>query len=163
MARGLHVEPGMGNARLRSAAGYTAVELLFVMVVLGILLAITFIKAGPALERARVRGAAGVLATDLQYAQALAARYRTPMVFTVDEAQKTYQIADRGGTNVYRQRNFGTGGEYVLDQFTATPATVEVLPNAVVAQSATYTLGLDGFRRRVTFSRAGQIRVATIP
>jgi prepilin-type N-terminal cleavage/methylation domain-containing protein len=153
----------MGMVRLRTVTGYSVIELLFVMVVLGILLTITYVKAGPALERARVRGAAGVLATDLQYAQALAARYRTPMVFTVDVAQKTYQIADRGGANVYRQRNFGTGGEYVLDQFTATPTAVEVLPNAVVAQSATYTLGLNGYQRRVTFSRAGQIRVATIP
>jgi prepilin-type N-terminal cleavage/methylation domain-containing protein len=153
----------MGNARPRNVAGYTVIELLFVMVVLGILLAITYIKVGPALERARVRGAAGVLATDLQYAQALAARYRTPMVFTVDAAQKTYQIADRGGANVYRRRNFGTGGEYVLDQFAAIPTAVEVLPNAVVAQSATYTLGLNGYRRQVTFSRAGQIRVATLP
>ncbi len=153
----------MGNARFRTVAGYSLIELLFVMVVLGILLAITYVKVGPTLERARVRGAAGVLATDLQYAQALAARYRTPMVFTVDATQKTYQIADRGGANVYRLRNLGAGGEYVLDQFTATPTAVEVFPNAVVAQSATYTLGLNGYRRRVTFSRAGQVRVATIP
>lgn len=149
--------------RRRPATGYTVIELLFVMVVLGILLTITYINVGPALERARVRGAAGALATDLQYAQALAARYRAPMVFTVDTTLRTYQIADRSGANVYRHRSFGTGGEYVLDEFTATPTAVEVLPNAVVAQSATYTLGLNGYQRRVTFSRAGQIRVATVP
>jgi prepilin-type N-terminal cleavage/methylation domain-containing protein len=153
----------MDRLRLRTAAGYTVIELLFVMVVLGILLTITYVKVGPALERARVRGAASELATDLQYAQALAARYRTPMLFTVDGAGMTYQIADRSGANVYRQRNFGTGGEYVLDEFTATPTAVEVLPNAIVAQNATYTVGLNGYRRQVTFSRAGQIRVTTIP
>jgi prepilin-type N-terminal cleavage/methylation domain-containing protein len=153
----------MDQTRLRTVTGYSVIELLFVMVVLGILLTITYLKAEPALERARVRGAAGIMATDLQYAQALAARFRTPMVVSVNVTQKTYQIADRAGTNVYRLRNLGGSGEYALDEFTAAPAAVEVFPNAVVAQSATYTLGLNGYRRQVTFSRAGQVRVVTVP
>lgn len=153
----------MDQTRLHTVSGYTLIELLFAVVVLGVLLTITYLKAEPALEHARVRGAAGVLATDLQYAQALAARDRTPMVVSVNVPQKTYQITDRAGVNVYRSRNLGGSGEYTLDEFAATPTSVQVFPNAIVAQNATYTLGLNGYRRRVTFSRAGQVRIVIVP
>lgn len=153
----------MGQTRRRSVTGYSLVELLFALVVFGVLLTITYLKAEPALEHARVRGAAGILATDLQYAQALAARFRTPLVISFDLTAKTYEITDRSGATVYRLRNLGGSGDYALDELTATPAAVQVFPNAVVAQSATYTLGLNGYRRRVTFSRAGQVRVVTVP
>ncbi len=147
----------------RWTAGYTVIEMLMVMIVISVLAAIVYIRVGPTLERARVRGAASLLATDLQYAQTLAAQHRTPMVISVDVGAKSYQIASRGGVTVYRTRDFGAGSEYGLGEFSAAPVAVEVFPNSIVAQSATYTVGLNGYRRRVTFSRAGQIRVATIP
>ena len=148
---------------LRRSDGYTVVELLLVMIIIGVLAGITYARMAPTLERARVRGAASILAGDLQYAQVLAARQRIPVVIAVDAIALTYEIADRAGT-VYRTRDFGTAGEYDLTEVTATPASLEVFPNGVAAQSATFTLGAaGGFRQQVTFSRAGQIRVATLP
>lgn len=147
---------------LRRSDGYTVIELLVVMIVIGIIAGITYSRMAPTLERARVRGAASILAGDLQYAQVLAARHRIPVVIAVDAGALSYEIADRGGT-VYRTRAFGTG-EYDLTEVTGTPASLEVFPNGVAAQSATFTLGgPGGFRQQVTFSRAGQIRVATLP
>jgi prepilin-type N-terminal cleavage/methylation domain-containing protein len=162
MARRLHVLSWM-RPRLAGRSGYTVLELLLVMVIIAIIAAITYVRVAPALSRARVRGAASVLATDLQYAQVLAARYRTPMQIAVNTVAMSYQIVDVIGGTVYRERRFGAGGEYGLAEFGASPTTVRVFPNAVVAQSSQYTLGRDGYRRRVTFSRAGQIRVATVP
>jgi type IV fimbrial biogenesis protein FimT len=144
---------------MRDRTGYTVIELMLVMVIIAILAAITYVRLAPALERARVRGAANTLATDLQYAQVLAARYRVPMRIAVDATDKEYQISDVSGATVYRLRNFGDDGQYNLGTFTASPATVSVFPNAIVDQSALYTLSLNGHERRVTFSRAGQIRV----
>lgn len=151
----------MGSPRY-DRSGYTVIELLLVMIILGVIAGITYIRLAPALERGRVRGAASVMAGDLQYAQVLAARHRVPMVITVDGTALTYRITGRTGT-VYRTRDLGPSGEYDLDELSATPTTLEVFPNGVAAQSASYTFGLEGYRQRVTFSRAGQIRVATVP
>jgi prepilin-type N-terminal cleavage/methylation domain-containing protein len=147
----------------RDRSGYTILELLLVMVMISILAAITYLRVAPALERARVRNAASLLATDLQYAQVLAARYRVPVRVAVDEAQMEYEISDLSGATVYRLRQLGDGGQYDLESFTATPASVQVFPNAIVDQSAQYTVGLHGYERRITFSRAGQIRVTPVP
>jgi prepilin-type N-terminal cleavage/methylation domain-containing protein len=147
--------------RIARRRGYTVIELLFVMIIIGVIVGITFVQMAPTLGRARVRGAASVLAGDLQYAQVMAARLRTPMVVSVDTAALTYQIADRSGT-VIRTRDFAAK-DYALTEMDASPASLEVFPNAVAAQNATYTVGANGYRRRVTFSRAGQIRVSTVP
>jgi prepilin-type N-terminal cleavage/methylation domain-containing protein len=162
LARRLHVSRRMRTLRGPRTAGFTIIELVMVMVLISILASIAYLRVGPTLERTRVRGATNIMAGDLQYAQVLAARYRTPMTISVNAAAKTYPIMDRAA-NVYRVRDFGPGGDYALTELTAVPATVEVFPNAVVGQSATYTLGLNGRERRITFSRAGQIRVSTVP
>lgn len=146
----------------RGDRGYTVIELLLVMIIISVIAGITYVRLRPSLERARVRGAASVLAGDLQYAQVMAARLRRPMVVSVNSTALTYQIADRGGT-VYRSRDLSDAGDYALGELQATPATLEVFPNAIAAQSATYTMGAHGYRRLVTFSRAGQIRVTTAP
>jgi prepilin-type N-terminal cleavage/methylation domain-containing protein len=146
----------------RGRHGYTVIELLLVMIIISVIAGFTYVRLRPALERARVRGAASVLAGDLQYAQVMAARLRTPMVVSVNTAALTYQIANRTGA-VYRSRDLGAAGDYDLGELLATPATLEVFPNAIAAQSATYMVGANGYRRRVTFSRAGQIRVTPSP
>jgi prepilin-type N-terminal cleavage/methylation domain-containing protein len=148
--------------RCRGRRGYTVIELLLVMVIISVIVGITYVRLGPTLERARVRGAASVLAGDLQYAQVMAARLRTPMVISMNTAALTYQIADRAGA-VYRSRDLSAAGDFALGELQATPASLEVFPNAVAAQGATYTVGANGYRRQVTFSRAGQIRVTTVP
>jgi len=142
--------------------GYTVIEMLLVMIIIGVIAGITYVRMAPTIGRARVRGAASVLAGDLQYAQVMAARLRTPMVMSVDTAAFSYAIEDRAGT-VYRTRDFGTSSDYALSELAASPANLEVFPNAIAAQNATYTVGANGYRRRVTFSRAGQIRVTTVP
>jgi prepilin-type N-terminal cleavage/methylation domain-containing protein len=146
----------------RRPDGYTIIELLLVMIIIAVIAGITYLRMEPTLTRARVRGAAGMLAGDLQYAQVLAARQRAPILFSVNTGALTYQIADRGGT-IFRTRELGTSGNYNLTELTGTPATLEIFPNAIAAQSATYTLGASSARRQVTFSRAGQIRVTTLP
>jgi prepilin-type N-terminal cleavage/methylation domain-containing protein len=147
---------------LRRSHGYTLIELLLVMIIIGVIAGITYARMAPTLDRARVRGAASMLAGDLLYAQVLAARQRGPIVIAVNSGALTYQIRDRVGT-VFRDRDLGAAGQYDLNELTASPVSLEVFPNAIATQSATYTLGAGGFRRQVTYSRAGQVRVATVP
>lgn len=150
------------RAPLRRSGGYTIIELLLVMIIISVIAGITYIRMAPTLERVRVRGAVGTLTGDLQYAQVLAARQGVPVKISVNTVTFTYQIADRPGT-VYRTRDFGSAGEYDLIEFTAAPTTLEVFPNGIAAQSATYTLGAGSSRQQVVFSRAGQVRVSVLP
>jgi prepilin-type N-terminal cleavage/methylation domain-containing protein len=94
----------------RRTDGYTIIELLLVMIIIGVLAGITYVRMAPTLEGARVRGAASLLAGDLQYAQVLAARRRLPVVVSVNSAAQVYQLVDRLGT-VVRTREFGATGD----------------------------------------------------
>jgi type II secretion system protein H len=146
----------------RQMGGYTLLELLLVLVVMGLLTAYAFLRFGPALAHTRVRDAANVLASDFQYAQMLAVRQREPIVITFDGAGFTYTIADRGGS-AYRSRAFGPTTDYHLDELTASPTTVQLYPNGIAGANATVVVGLNGYRRQVTLSRAGQVRVENAP
>ena len=146
----------------RRTDGYTIIELLLVMIIIGVLAGITYVRMAPTLEGARVRGAASLLAGDLQYAQVLAARRRLPVVVSVNSAAQVYQLVDRLGT-VVRTREFGATGEFGLTELSATPTSLEIFPNGAAAVSATFILGIGTNRQRVTFSRAGQIRVTKLP
>lgn len=146
----------------RRRTGYTLLELLVILVILALLTAYAFLRFGPALAHARVRDAANVLASDLQYAEMLAVRQRTPIVVTVDGVGFQYTIADRSGV-VYRSRAFGATSDYHLDELTATPTTVELYPNGIAGANATIVVGLGGYRREVALSRAGQVRIDDAP
>lgn len=155
---------GAPHSRRRGLAGYALVELVIVLVVMGVLLAIASARLRPALEHSKVNAAASVLAVDLQYAQTLAARQRRPVVVIVVPGTEQYLIRDRpaGGT-VFRTRLFGEDTEYTLDELNSTVSALEVFPTGVTRATTTFTLGLGGYRRQVTFTRAGQIRVLPGP
>jgi prepilin-type N-terminal cleavage/methylation domain-containing protein len=144
------------------ARGYTIIELIVVIVVFGVLLSIAYTRLGPALEHARVQRAATVLATDLQYAQMLAVRQRQPVAVVINESLKGYVIRERNAASVHRQRFYGDGSEFRLDEFTASAPSVEMFPNGVTTATTTFTLGLLGYRRQVRVTRAGQVRVIRV-
>lgn len=147
------VAPGAGRR------GYTMVEMVIAIVVFGILLAIALIKMTPAVSQARVQRAATVIAMDLQYAQMLAVRQRAPVTVIVDNALKSYIIRMRDTALTFRDRFFGQDTEFLLDTLSASPASVVMFPNGVAQATTTFTLGRDGYNRRVRLSRAGQVRI----
>jgi len=143
----------------RGRDGYTIVELVFVMILAGILMTIALVKTGPALQRARIREAATTVSTDLQYAQMIAARQREPVVVIVNPSLKLILIQNRLGTE-FRRRFVGPGTEYGITSMSVSPtATVEVFPNGVATETITVTVSTAGYTRRVRLSRAGQIRI----
>lgn len=139
------------------------IETLMVIVVFGLLLAFAYQRLSPAIEHARVNRAATVLATDLQYAQMLAVRQRQPIAVVAIPSVKGYIIRERGGAVVYRERFVGAGTEFALDEFTASPSSVELFPNGIATTTTTYTLGLLGYQRQVRLTRAGQVRIVRVP
>ncbi len=151
-------------ARSLGAGGYSFIELMSVMLVLSVMFAIVLPRIAPALERTKVNGAANVLASDLQYAQTLAVRNRKPMAVILQPASRQYVIRERDDvTKVFRTRLMGSASDFSLDEFTATPGSVHLYPNGLAVPDITFTLGLNGYRREVRLTRAGQIRIVRAP
>lgn len=146
--------------RFRVGAGYTLIELMMVIALIGIITSIAVWRMAPALERAKVRRAASIMAADLQYAQMVAARQRAPVVVLVNGSLRMYAIRDRSGSTVFRERFVGPDTDYGVDSMAASPTgSVEIFPNGLATQTFTIAFGNNGFTRLVKLTRAGQVRV----
>ena len=148
----------------RNEAGYTLIELWIAVFVLSVISMFSYVKLKPALEHGKVNGASSVLAADLQYAQFLAARQRKPVVLIVNTSAKSYLIRDRANSSLaFRTRYLGSDTEYTLDSFTSTASSLEIFPTGVTRTTTTFTLGSNGYSKLVRFTKAGQIRVISVP
>lgn len=110
-------------------------------------------------SHSRVNNAAQVIAGDLEQALSLAARQRRPVRVTVDPAQRSLLIADRASGQTIGRRQYGPATDYKLETLDAAPATIDILPHGVATSAATLTVAIGGYSRRVTLTRAGQVRV----
>lgn len=142
------------------SSGYSFVELVTAIVIMGILASMAFVRLGPSLQHARVNRAATIVSTDVQYAQLLAVRQRRPVVLLVNNSMKSYIIRLRDSAVTFRDQYLGQDSEYLLDQFTASPSTtVQFFPSGVTTGTTTFTLALGGYTRQVRVTRAGQVRI----
>ncbi len=145
------------------ARGFSLLEMLVVLVVMGLLTGMGYWLMVPALERAKVRRVVAVLAGDLQYAQMIAARQRRPVVVIVDPSLKMYLIRDRTGTTVYRERYVGEDTEHGVWELSVMPSSsVEIFPNGVTTETATFTAKIKEYERQVKINRAGQVRIVAL-
>ncbi len=157
-----NVRPLNTTSRPGSRAGYTMIELIIVLALLGILLSFAYWRMAPALERSGVNRIAAVIASDMQFAQMVAARQRRPVALIVNPSLKLYLIRDTKTPTVFRERFVGPDSPFDMQTLTASPATsVEIFPNGVALQTTTLTVASQSFTRNVVLTRAGQIRVAT--
>ena len=159
------LNPG-NRAKMRQFSnqrGFTIIELVMVLAVSSILVSFAILRIAPTLESARVRRSAALIATDLQYAQMIAARQRRPVVIIASEALRGYMIRDAASTTVYREAYLGTDTDFNLDQLEADPTTLEIFPNGVVRSAGSYTVRVNTVQRRVRITRAGQVRITSVP
>ena len=147
-----------GNQR-----GFTLIELVLVLVLSSILASFAILSVTPTLERSRVRRSVTMIASDLQYAQMIAARQRRPVVFIASEALRGYMIRDAASATVYRETYLGDDTEFNLDQLQANPTTLEIFPNGVVRSAGSYTVRVSDVQRNVRITRAGQVRITSVP
>jgi Tfp pilus assembly protein FimT len=134
------------------------------VLILGIMSVFSYVKLRPVLEHSKVNGAVAVVASDLQYAQFLAARQRTPIVVIVTPATKSYVIRDRAdATRIFRTRYLDSNTDYSLDSLSATSASMVIFANGITSASVTFTPWLNGYSRQVKFTKAGQIRILNGP
>jgi prepilin-type N-terminal cleavage/methylation domain-containing protein len=142
--------------------GFTMIELVLVVVVIGILTAMMVPRVGRVLLASQVRRSAAIVASDLERAFTLAARNRQPMRINCTCGQGTYRIEDRV-PNVRLSRSLSVDSD--LGRMTLTFTTpdnvlpVEVYPNGVANKTLTVTVTGGATTRTVTMSTVGQVRI----
>ncbi len=143
-----------------STSGFSIIEMLVVIVVLGIMAGI----AGPAMSTMvrhnRVNRATMVITSDLQNAFAVAARQRQPVQIQADSANRSYQFVDRKTGAILRIRTFyGDNSEYLLSTLVFTPSTIDVFPNGVSSSALTVRLANGDYSKQIKASTAGFVRI----
>ncbi len=144
----------------RTHAGFSMLEMLIVMLVLGIAASFATPAVGRAIRHDRVNRAAAVLQADLQNVFAMAARQRQPVRMTANSVARTYTFADRTSGTVIQTRDFGSTSEYGLTALVISPASVDVFPSGVSSSSVTATITGGDYTRTVTASTAGFVRIS---
>ena len=140
--------------------GFTIMEILVVVAILGILATIMAPAISRITRHQRVNRAAMVITADLQNAFAVAARQREPVRIQADAATRSYQFVDRATGAVLRIRTFyGDTSEYKLSTLVFTPATIDVFPSGTSSQFLTIDLANGDYTKQITASTAGFIRV----
>lgn len=144
-------------------SGFTLIEMLIVIVVMGLLAAIAAPKIGSQVSRSKVRQAATVVMGDLEQAVSLAARARRPMVIRCECGTMTLMLRDRNAADSVRlRRSFAPGSSMEVTSMTLSRDSVIVFPSGVLSDTLAVVLtGPDGYSRTVTLSRAGRVRLVT--
>jgi type II secretion system protein H len=144
--------------------GFTLVELLIVLALIGIVASIAIRSVGDTIRRDRVQKAVAILSTDLEQAFAIAARQRTPVRVLFDSARKTFAVAARNDTTFkYRTRQFATG-DLALDYFSVSNAALDILPSGLSADTLNLRIGIftrNGLKydRTLRMTRGGLVRI----
>ena len=140
--------------------GFSMLEMLVVMIIIGILIAIAVPKMATIVRHERVNRAAQVVVQDLQNGFAMAGRQRAPVRLTFYPATKSYIFTDRATGQVLQRRLLSTGTEYSVTSLTSTATTVDVLPNGIGSVSFIVTVANGDYSREVRASSAGFVRMS---
>ena len=142
------------NGQLRQ--GFSLIELLIVVGLVGILLAVAIPTIGRTVTRDRVARSAMVVQGMLDEASQLAARRREPVTVTV--SGNVLAISDRATATVIRQRTFGQGMDIKAD-LTFTPSGgITIFPNGRSTAQLTVDLSGGGVSQTVVRTTTGIIR-----
>ena len=144
--------------------GFTAIELVIVMVIAGIVAGLTASRMENFIMKQRVSKAALSVTNDIQQAFAIAGRNRRPIRIVVDTARMQIVITERPQTTIFRRTTFSDEYKLKSSNVSFYPSTpLEIYPNGLASDTMWIrfrsAIRRDTTSRYVRVSRAGMIQV----
>jgi len=145
--------------RVRARRGFSILELILVLVVLGVLTSISSGKIRDVMVQQRLYRASHIVQTNVEAAWAIAARNRRPIEITWDPTGRQMRITDRAGTTNFRRTSLGQD-PYGLPagSVTFSKPTLEIFPNGLANDTLLITLSTTGVTKKIWVSRAGLVQ-----
>jgi type II secretory pathway pseudopilin PulG len=148
------------RGRARRLLGYTAIEVVLVLTIVGIVAATSFPKLRLTVNQTKARRGATVIGAMIEYAFAASQRTDQPVTITYNSSNGVMSVADRTSGTVMRRLALKGGSEWAYQTVTVSPsAGVTVFPMGLASAALTVTVGSGGFTKTVSASRAGVVRV----
>ena len=145
---------------MRPSRGFTVLELIVVMTVVGIMAAVSMPRIVKINTQNKVQRAANALQAEVQQAFAIAGRNRRPVKFLWDNASLQVRVTDRAGTTIYRKTGLGVGSfGFAASDVTIYPTTLTVFPNGLAADTLYMKVSKSGFSKTVRVSKSGMTRI----
>jgi len=151
--------PQTVNLRPRRRAGFTLIEALVVVILIGILATMALPNVTRSMKRIRSDRALTVIKGDMENAFSLAARQGRPILIAFDTDVRSYEVKDRATNAVIFTRHFGSASPYGTKGMWVSNATVTVFPSGFA--STPYWIRFDwgdNDYRWILVRRTGQMR-----
>jgi prepilin-type N-terminal cleavage/methylation domain-containing protein len=144
----------------RARSGYTILELVVVMMIGGVISAMSMGKVHALLSQQRLVHAATAIQNDLEAAFQIAGRNRKPVQISYDSTAQRFTIGDRTGSMYYRRTNLSAqafGFSKTSVGVSRTP--VQVYPNGLAQDTLLITLSSNGITKKLRMSRTGLVQI----
>ncbi len=142
----------------RRRSGFTVLETMVVVVILGITSSITVGKIYQMMVWNRIQRAATAVQSDLESAFAISVRNHVPIRISWNSSTMQMAVTDRAGTTAFRHTNLGMGAYGLRSSdvsFSASP--VEVYPDGLANNSLTITISHTNISKHVSMTRTGMV------
>lgn len=141
-------------------AGFSMIETLFVIIILGIVTAFAMPAVEGNVARSKADRVAATISNDLRNAFSLAARQRKPVRILIDAANRTLTIRDRASGTVFVQRALGSANTATsVTSMAVSSNTIDILPNGIASDTLAIRFAVATHGRVVKMTRVGQIRM----
>jgi prepilin-type N-terminal cleavage/methylation domain-containing protein len=151
------------EARPRRRPGFTVIELIIVLVVAGVVTAMSLGRIHTLTVQERLQRAVTATQNDIEAAYSIAVRNRQPVRISWDSTRLQLDVTDRAGTTFYRKSNLGAVYGLAAAGVTFSRSPIEVYPSGLANDTLLITLTVETVTKRMRVSRTGLVRPDSLP